>query len=84
VETTHPAPAYQIHRIAWTVPSATEPGIVYTISADSPEDVLRCSCRAEDYPKTRGRCWHVKAVHAGLAGKPRVRVSTPGRQAVTA
>jgi hypothetical protein len=70
--------------IRWQVPSATTPGIVYTVSADSPDSPLSCDCEAGDYPKTRGRCWHLKAVHSGLAGKPRVRVSTAGRQAVTA
>jgi hypothetical protein len=67
--------AYQIHSIAWTVLSATTPGIVYTVSAASPDASLACNCEANDYPKTRGKCWHLKAVHSGMAGKPRCRVS---------
>jgi hypothetical protein len=63
-----------ITRIAWIVPSATEAGVEYTVSAPSPSGILRCTCKASDYPKTRGRCWHIKSVRAGLAGKPRVRV----------
>lgn len=61
--------------IRWTVPSATTPGVVYTVSAGSPSDTLSCDCEASNYPKTRGRCWHLKAVATGLAGKPRCRAS---------
>jgi len=63
-----------IRNIAWTVPSASEAGVEYTVSAPSPTGLLSCNCKASQYPKTRGRCWHVRAVRAGLCGKPRVRV----------
>jgi hypothetical protein len=64
-----------IHRITWTVPSAREADTGYTVSADRWDGPLACTCPAGDFPKTRGRCWHLKAVHAGLAGKPVVRLT---------
>jgi hypothetical protein len=70
-----------IRSITWTVPSTTTPGVTYLVRADSPTGLLRCSCPASQYPKTRGRCWHLKAVHAGMAGKPRVRVTAITRAA---
>jgi hypothetical protein len=78
------APKSTIRLVSWTVPSASEPGITYTVSAPSPDDPLSCDCKASEHPKTRGRCWHIKAVHSGMAGKPRVRVSVTPRQAVAA
>ncbi|MGD9891653.1 MAG: hypothetical protein AB7R89_28725 [Dehalococcoidia bacterium] len=64
-----------IRSITWTVPSATDAGTEYTVSAPSPTGILSCNCKASEFPKTRGRCWHIKSVRAGLAGKPRVRVT---------
>jgi hypothetical protein len=58
----------------WSVPSATTEGTTYEITVNEHGERV-CSCEASQYPKTRGRCWHLKAVAAGLAGKPRVRVS---------
>jgi hypothetical protein len=57
----------------WSVPSATTEGTKYEITVDANGE-RQCSCEASQYPKTRGRCWHLKAVNAGLV-KPRVRVS---------
>ena len=57
----------------WSVPSATVEGTDYTITVDANGERV-CSCKANDYPKTCGKCWHLKAVSAGLV-KPRVRVS---------
>lgn len=64
----------QIHRITYYVPSATTPGIVYRVSAPTPDAPLACDCKASEYPKTRGRCWHISAIRSGLI-KPRVSVS---------
>jgi hypothetical protein len=77
-------PSYPtIRSITWTVPSASEPGTEYAVSAPSPTGLLTCTCKASEFPKTRGRCWHMKSVRAGQAGKPRVRVSIQS-QAVAA
>jgi len=57
----------------WTVPSATTEGTEYEITVDQNGE-RQCSCEASQYPKTRGKCWHLKAVAAGMV-KPRVRVS---------
>jgi hypothetical protein len=57
----------------WTVPSATAEGTSYEITVDANGERI-CSCEASQYPKTRGRCWHLKAVNAGMV-KPRVRIS---------
>ena len=64
-----------IRRITWTVPSATRPGITHTVTEDIATGARSCNCEASDHPKTRGRCWHLKATAAGLAGKPVVRIS---------
>jgi hypothetical protein len=61
----------------YTVPSATTPGITYTVTADE-SGVLTCNCRAGTYPKTRGRCWHLKAVHSGAIRPNPVPVAAPG------
>jgi hypothetical protein len=63
-----------IRSITWTVPSASDARIAYTVSAPSLSGILTCNCKAREFPKTRGRCWHIKSVRAGQAGKPRVRV----------
>ncbi|MGD9890696.1 MAG: hypothetical protein AB7U18_05315 [Dehalococcoidia bacterium] len=64
-------PTTIIRSITWTVTSASDAGTTYTVSAPSPTGILRCACKAAQYNRP---CWHVKAVHAGMAGKPRVRV----------
>ena len=66
----------------WSVPSATTEGIEYSVTVDANGE-RRCSCPANDYPKTRGRCWHLKAINAGLV-KPRIRVSQrPARREIS-
>jgi hypothetical protein len=32
-------------------------------------------CEASDHPTSAGRCWHLRAVAFGIAGKPTVRIS---------
>jgi hypothetical protein len=59
----------------WSVPSATRDGITHTVTEDAETGQRHCNCEASDHPRTRGRCWHIRAVAAGLAGKPRIRVS---------
>ena len=67
----------------WTVPSATTPGVVYTVTADPQTTELRCDCPNGQAGKCQ--CWHLKAVRTGLAGRPRVRVSQrPARREITA
>ena len=59
--------------MSWEVPSATEPGKTYRVTVT--DNRYTCTCKAEEFPKTRGRCWHVKAVIAGAVSvKPRVRI----------
>jgi hypothetical protein len=58
-----------IKAIVYTVPSATQPGVVYQVAVNPlsgrPQS---CTCKA------RRDCWHRKAVAAGsVTGKPRVR-----------
>jgi hypothetical protein len=50
-------------------------GVEYEVSADLPTGILRCTCEASKYPKTRGRCWRIKAVASGAIA--RVQASTP-------
>ena len=65
--------AYQLISMSWQVPSATEAGKVYTVSVQG--NRYPCTCKTEEFNKTRGRCWHVKAVIAGaITSKPRVRI----------
>jgi hypothetical protein len=73
VPTTSPTQVY-ISRIAWTVPSASRPGVAHTVTADSPEDEPRCSCEASQHAKTEGKCWHLRAVRSGVI-RPRCRAS---------
>jgi hypothetical protein len=69
---THDQP-YQIRSITYTVESASVPGVTYLVLVT--EDGWSCSCKASEYSKTRGKCWHIKQAQAGeLLGKPRVRV----------
>jgi hypothetical protein len=75
----NPATAYTIKAITYTVPSATTPGEQYTVSVDPETKLMHCTCPA------RRQCWHQKAVIAGVAGKPRVRIQPhPVAASVTA
>ena len=68
-----PQAAYQLISMSWNVPSATEAGKAYTVTVRG--NRYSCTCKAEEFNKTRGRCWHVKAVIAGaVSAKPRVRI----------
>lgn len=68
-----PVPAYQVKELAYIVRSATDAGVVYTVTLDRLG--YHCTCKARAFPKTRGRCWHVKAVLAGMyLGKPHAKV----------
>ena len=68
-----PQAAYQLVSISYNVPSATEAGKIYIVTVRG--DRYTCTCKAEEFNKTRGRCWHVKAVIAGAVNaKPRVRI----------
>lgn len=69
----NPQPEFSMSAPRWPVPSATTEGAEYEITVDQNGERV-CNCQASQYPKTRGRCWHLKAVNAGLV-KPRVRVS---------
>jgi hypothetical protein len=57
-----------VKSITWSVPSATRPGVVHTVSESPVDGVLSCTCEA------RKQCWHQKAVIARLRIKMRVRV----------
>ena len=74
-----PTQEYQIKRIVYTVESASTPGVTYTVQVD--DDGWSCSCKASQYTKTRGKCWHLKAALAGeLPGKPRVTLGLPDQR----
>lgn len=73
MQPTNPQIQHTMSNPRWSVPSATTEGTGYTITVDANGERV-CSCKANDYPKTRGKCWHLKAVNAGLV-KPRIRVS---------
>jgi hypothetical protein len=63
---------YSIVSITYTAESASIPGRTYAITVDA--DGWHCSCKAGEYTKTRGKCWHLRSAQAGELGKPRVRV----------
>ena len=69
MQTHTPTAQHTIRSITYAVPSATQRGSTYTVSVDPADGRLRCTCPA------RRQCWHQKAVIAGAAGKPRVRVT---------
>jgi len=71
---THPQTQTITKSIRYPVPSATRPDVEHTVTEDIETGDRRCNCEASDHPKTRGRCWHIRAVNAGLV-KARVRVS---------
>lgn len=77
--TTNPQSQLSMSAPRWTVPSATTGGTKYEITVDANGE-RQCNCQANDYAKKRGRCWHLKAVNAGLV-KPRIRVSQRPRPA---
>jgi hypothetical protein len=74
LSTQNPQPQVTTGLPRWTVPSATTEGTDYTVTVNEHGERV-CNCEANGYPKTRGKCWHLKAVASGLAGKPRIRVS---------
>lgn len=80
-----PQAEYQIRSITYSVESASLPGVTYLVMVT--DAGWSCSCKASEFSKTRGRCWHIKAAQAGeLPGKPKVRlglarpVSTPSQR----
>jgi hypothetical protein len=81
VTTQTPTTAYTMSAPRWTVPSATTEATKYEITVDQNGERV-CNCPANDYPKTRGKCWHLKAVNAGLV-KARIRASEAGRELAT-
>jgi len=65
-----PTASYQLRSISYTVPSATEAGVSYTVMIT--DDAITCTCLAGHYKRP---CWHRKAVKAGqVTSKPRVRI----------
>jgi hypothetical protein len=62
-----PKGSYILKSITYTVPSAKGTG-EYTVSVDPATKLMHCTCPA------RRQCWHQKAVAAGMAGKPRMRI----------
>src|SRR5215211_3940878 len=58
--------------IRYPVPSATREGVKHTVIEDPTTGERICNCEANVHAKTRGRCWHLKAVAAGTI-KPVVR-----------
>ena len=64
------ATPYQIRSISYTVPSASEPGVTYTVTVT--DDGTQCTCTAGHYKRL---CWHRKAVQTGqVTSKPRIRI----------
>ena len=65
-----PQASYQLVRMSWNVPSATEPGKTYTVTVW--DNRYSCTCTAGHYKRL---CWHRKAVQTGqVTSKPRVRI----------
>jgi hypothetical protein len=73
LSTQHPQPEFSMSPPRWTVPSATTEGTEYEVTVDQNGERV-CPCPASQYPKTKGKCWHLKAVQSGVI-KPRVRVT---------
>ena len=70
VETATP---YTLKAITYHVPSDSEPGLIHDVTVT--DDRWSCDCKAGEFPKTRGHCWHIKSARNGLhVGKPRVRI----------
>lgn len=69
-----PQPKHIIRSITYAVPSATREGVEHVVTEDVESGRRACTCEASDHPKTAGKCWHLRAVNAGMV-KPRVRVS---------
>ena len=72
--TANSRPKLSIGPMRWTVPSATHKAITYEVTADTRDGRLICNCPAQRGHRT---CWHIRAVAAGMAGKPRIRVTVP-------
>ena len=70
----NPQTKHIIRSITYTVPSATREGITHTVTEDVESGRRSCTCEASDHPKTAGKCWHLRAITAGMV-KPRVRVT---------
>ena len=61
---------YQLLSVSYQVPSATEPGVTYTVTVT--DAGATCTCTAGHYKRA---CWHRKAVQTGqVTSKPRVRI----------
>ena len=62
----------RIKSITYQIPSATDRTRAYTVSVNPEDGRMRCTCPA------RRQCWHEKAIIAGVAPKPRIRISVGG------
>ena len=71
METTIPTTKYSVRSVVYDVPSATEPGRKYLVSADPETGRLACECKAYQYGRP---CWHCKAVASGMV-KARIRIA---------
>ena len=67
----NPTTKYSVRSIVYDVPSATECGRKYLVSADPETGRLACECKGAAYGRD---CWHQKAIRSGLV-KPRVRIA---------
>jgi hypothetical protein len=63
-----PRGSYLLKSVTYTVPSSQAGQPPYTVSVDPATKLMHCTCPA------RRQCWHQKAVAAGMAGKPRLRI----------
>ena len=68
----YPWSNYRVKAVAYTVPSGSKPGTVYTVQVDPYTGLMECSCPAARM--RRAFCRHQRAVVDGAAGKPRMRV----------
>lgn len=73
-----PSGPYRLLSVTYKVESASTPGHLYAVSVT--DDGWTCSCKASQYTKTRGKCWHLKAARDGqVIGKPTVRLTSVPR-----
>ncbi len=62
----------ELKAVSYQVPSATKPGVVYTVTIT--DDGYACTC-PDGQHRRRAGCWHISAIKAGIQpSKPRVRI----------
>ncbi len=71
-------PAIDYSHAPYFVRSKSTPNLSYMV-ATTTRGVLACQCPAQMNPKSRGQCWHIKAVAAGIIRPAAWRTPAPSR-----